>query len=501
MNTLIVALEHQREWLWTMAGVAAAALVWRWLRPAERRSLRMVWWLLLLGIVAHAVSTVSPGSNSTVAPLAGGAAMVLGGLAVIQMVTMVVFRGVLPALGLASPRIAQDLAVSVLSLAWGLVWLRLSGMDPSQLFTTSAVITAVLAFSMQDTLGNVLGGVTLQLDNSMQVGDWVEVDKVSGRVTDVRWRYTVVETRNRELTIVPNGWLMKNRFTVLRALGDAPLAWRRSIAFNVAPDADPGVVIEALERAVRDARITHVLQEPPPSAVLMEVSAGYYRYVLRYWLGDPKFDDATDSDVRIHALAALARADVRLGMPQEEVLMIKENDTWRAAQEQREKNRRIDAIRRTELFSHLSAAEQEALAAHLVHAPFAEGDTLTRQGAVAHWLYLIIHGEAQVLVDSPQGPVQIAMLRDGSVFGEMGMLTGEARSATVVAMTAVECYRLDKAGFAEILQARPELAQEMSAIVEARDAERTALLAQSGRSEQLRQDLVSRILRFFSLPT
>ena len=107
----------------------------------------------------------------------------------------------------------------------------------------------------------------------------------------------------------------------------------------------------------------------------------------------------------------------------------------------------------TDLFAHLSEAEQNALAKHLIHAPFAAGDVMTRQGAVAHWLYLIIHGEAKVLVEGPSGPVQLTMLHDGDVFGEMGMLTGEARRATVVAETAVECYRLDKEGFAQVLRA------------------------------------------------
>ena len=80
----------------------------------------------------------------------------------------------------------------------------------------------------------------------------------------------------------------------------------------------------------------------------------------------------------------------------------------------------------------------QPLAEHLVHAPFAAGDILTRQGAVAHWLYLVIRGEAKVMVDGPQGLLRVATLRDGDIFGEMGMLTGEARSATVVAVTSVD---------------------------------------------------------------
>ena len=138
------------------------------------------------------------------------------------------------------------------------------------------------------------------------------------------------------------------------------------------------------------------------------------------------------------------------------------------------------------------------LAEHLVHAPFAAGDILTRQGAVAHWLYLVIRGEAQVMVDGPDGRLQVATLRDGDIFGEMGMLTGEARSATVVAVSSVECYRLDKKGFAQVLEKRPEIARDMTAIVEARNAERSVLLAKAGQPTASQSDMLTRMMNFFS---
>ncbi len=67
----------------------------------------------------------------------------------------------------------------VQDLGWvvsGVAVIRLAGVDPSSMVTTSAVITAIIAFSMQDTLGNVLGGLFLELDDSLSIGDWVRVD-------------------------------------------------------------------------------------------------------------------------------------------------------------------------------------------------------------------------------------------------------------------------------------------------------------------------------------
>ena len=491
----LVLARQQELWL-ALLGVALTAIAFRLVRPDEYRALRVTWVLWVLSFLALVVVTVLR-SSTMLASTAFALSIVLGGLSAIHLLATIAFRAVLPRLGLSVPRIAHDLTFTGISLAWVLLCLRLSGVDPAQLFTTSAVITAVLAFAMQDTLGNVLGGVTLQLDNSLRVGDWVKMDDVSGRVTDVHWRFTAIETRNRELVILPNSWLMKNRFTVVRAVEGDLFAWRRAVHFNIATTADPETVIRALERAVLDAEIPYVLTVPPPNAILSEVASGYSRYTLRYWLSAPQFDEPGDSSVRVHALSALARADVQLGVPMEERLLVKENDSWRAAASEREAEKRLDAIRRTELFANLPQEEQQMLAGHLVHAPFTAGDFITRQGAVAHWLYLIIRGEARVLADGPQGRLNVATLRDGAIFGEMGMLTGEARSASVMAITAVDCYRLDKAGFAKVMQQRPEIATEMTAIVEARNAERGVLMAKAGQPAVSNADLLGRIRKFF----
>ena len=498
MTVLEQAMARQSVLWWALLGVVVVAMVFRLARPIEHRALRVTWVMAPLVLVALAAAKWLQG-----APMLANTAMVLAiylwGVAGAHLLALIIYRGLLPLCGFSVPRIAHDLSFTALGVVWSIFCLRLSGVDPTPLFATSAVITAVLAFAMQDTLGNVLGGVTLQLDNSLRVGDWVKLDDISGRVTDVHWRFTAVETRNHELVMVPNSWLMKNRFTVMRGSDASPLAWRRTVQFCITPTADPETVIRVLEHSVLDAEIPHVLITPAPNAILSDVAAGYRRYSLRYWLGDPQFDDPGDSSVRVHALAALARAGIQLGVPQEERLMIKENDSWRAAADQREFALRMDAIRRTELFANLPVAEQHMLAEHLVHAPFAAGDILTRQGAVAHWLYLVIRGEARVLVDGPDGRIPVSTLHDGDIFGEMGMLTGEARSATVVAVTAVDCYRLDKAGFAKVLEQRPEIARDMTAIVEARNAERSVLLAKAGQPVANQDDLLGRMRKFFSL--
>jgi small-conductance mechanosensitive channel/CRP-like cAMP-binding protein len=485
-----------------LLGAVVAGIALRIFKPAMRRELHATWGLLLLALACQVGGTLASGQGQvTLAAIVGGAAIVLTVLAIIQLLVLVVFHALLPALGVTTPRIAQDLTVTGLSLAWGLVWLRLSGVDATQLFTTSAIVTAVLAFAMQDTLGNVLGGVMLQLDNSLKVGEWVRLDDTSGRVVDVRWRYTAIETRNGETIIIPNSWLMKNRFGVLRKPADAPLVWRRTLNFHVETAALPSAVLRTLEQSVADAQIAGVSTLRPASAILLDTAGGYYHYALRYWLNDPQQDDPTDTQVRVHALAALTRAGIALGLSQEERLMIKENDNWRSANEKRELQRRLDAVQRTALFATLPPQEQLVLAQHLVHAPFVQGGVLTHQGAVAHWLYLIVRGQAQVLVENAGVVTPVATLADGDFFGEMGMLTGEPRSATVRAVTDVDCYRLDKVGFAQVLVARPEMAQDISTILAQRRQELDARLKLAKLAIPLSRsdDVLVKIKTFFGV--
>ena len=472
------------------------------LKPLDRASVRNM--LVMLGLFAlleFAASGLAslgyPGAAIACSRLAAFGV----GAVLIRIGGALMFRSMLPALRIALPRIVEDLVITALAVAWVIFWLHAVGLDLASLLTTSAVITAVLAFSMQDTLGNILGGVVLQLDDSVRVGDWVKVDDISGQVVDVRWRHTAVETRNRETVVIPNGWLVKNRFTVIGSRSDPKIRWRRWLWFNLDPAVAPARVCKLLEDAVNHAEIPNVLHDPAPSAVLMEIGSSTARYALRYWLGNPRADDPTDSLVRMHAVAALARNHIRFAMNQEERVLVHEGDARHGRREAAEFARRQSALAGIELFASLSQDERDSLARGLVDAPFVQGDTLPRQGAVAHWLYLIVSGEADVWSEDNGARTHIATLGAGSVFGEMGMMTGEPRRATVTAKTDIDCFRLDKEAFESILRARPDIAGEISTVIAQRrfelDSRRDAASAKAAPPQ--REAILARIRDFFGL--
>lgn len=433
-------------------------------------------------------------------------AVIASGIAVIRLVGLFVFRLVLRAAGLEPPRILEDILVMLGYIAWGMVRLSYAGLDLSQIVTTSALITAVVAFAMQDTLGNLLGGVALELDASLNVGDWVHVDDVEGQVVDIRWRSTSIQTSNWDTVVVPNSHLMRHKFTIRGRRSGALPQWRRWIWFNVDYSAAPARVIEAVEHAVRAASIPDVATDPAPHCVLMNFEHGYARYAMRYWLTDFARDDPTDSKVRVHVLTALQRAGMRIAVPEYNIHTVKESEKHLQEVKSREIAHRLEAIKGVDLFASLSGQELGTVAARLVFTPFARGDVITRQGAIAHWLYILVDGEAEVVVEQPGSARHtVNTLKAGTCFGEMGLLTGEPRRATVIAATDLECYRLDKASLEDILRSRPALAEDFSRMLVARQADLDEKLKQVNDGQFARSaardhsEILVRIRSFFGL--
>ncbi|MDF0605827.1 mechanosensitive ion channel family protein [Neisseriaceae bacterium TC5R-5] len=430
--------------------------------------------------------------------------VVVTGLALIQLWAMFLIRLFLPVLRLHPPRILEDILIVLGCIGLGLVLLRLGGLDLSHIVTTSAVITAVLAFAMQDTLGNILAGLSLQFDNSVEVGDWLKLDDLSGRVVEINWRATLVETRNWETVVIPNSALMKGRFAILGKRQHQAMQWRRWIWFNINWDTLPTQIITLVEKTLREAQLPGVALSPEPNCLLMGFENGYSKYALRYWLTDIAADDLTDSIVRTHIDAALRRHNLRLAASHYNVLTIKDNEKYMEARMKKHLEERVVALRKVELLSSLNDEEMMVLADKLKFTPFVTGDVIMSQGAVGHWLYIMLSGEVEVWVALVDGSRKLVdVLQGGNFFGEMGLMTGEARSGTVIARTNVECLRLDKEAFQTILASRKELAEAISAILAERLVERSKKLPQEvldshGTAPQ-RAELVDKMRRFFGL--
>ena len=92
------------------------------------------------------------------------------GMCIIRLGGITIFQGLLPIIRLKSPHILQDVLLVIVYIVWGLAWLSANEVDPTSIFTTSAVLTAVIGLSLQDTLGNILGGLAVEIQMKCMLG-------------------------------------------------------------------------------------------------------------------------------------------------------------------------------------------------------------------------------------------------------------------------------------------------------------------------------------------
>ena len=478
-------------------------------RRSERRRIRSAILLFAFSIIATAAAVIV--ASSGVPPTSSAYRWLTWAwqlslwFAFVNVASVFLFEVLLDTLHLKPPRILRDLLVALTYLV-GAITILSKNVDITGIIATSAVITAVIGLSFQDTLGNMMGGMALQLERTIGVGDWIKLDAQEGLVKEIRWRHTSIETRNWDTVVIPNSVLMKSQVTVLGRRQGQPRQHRQWVYFNVDFRYSPAEVIDIVETALRAESIPNVAAGPAPNCVLMDFKESYGSYAVRYWLTDLAVDDPTNSIVRTRIYFALRRANIPLSIPAHMLFVTEEDRSRRDLKSAEEVTRRVEALKGVELFHALTEEERRALATRLRVAPFVRGEAMTRQGAEAHWLYLITRGDADVRV-SVDGNLseRIATLHAGDFFGEMGMMTGEPRTATVIALSDVECYRVDKDAFHDILQQRPEIAESISEILARRRVELEMARedlneeAKRARMRQHQGDLLKRIRNFFSL--
>ncbi|MCS6885354.1 MAG: mechanosensitive ion channel family protein [Acidobacteriota bacterium] len=424
-------------------------------------------------------------------------------MSILNLLSIVTFELILTRINIRIPRILSDTMVIIIFLA-GCFWLlKQRGVDISGLITTSAVLTVILGLSLQDTLGNIIAGLSIQVENEIRVGDVVKVGDYTGRVKEIRWRRTSIETKNWETVLVPNSLLVKGSVVIYGRREGEPLQTRRWIYFNVDIEHSPTEVIECVDEALQFTNIEAVADKPKIHTILMDFKEGYARYCVCYWLTNLAVDDLTDSLIRTRIYFALKRAGMSLVEPSYR-LSIKRGEPIQK-QKEHDLAMKIEALRKVPLFKTMTEQELSQLAEQLKYSPFAPGEVLTKQGTEGHWLYIITEGEVSVSITVGDVEKEINRLQPGQFFGEMSLMTGQPRSATVTAVSEVICYRLDKGAFQQIVKQRPEIAEDLAEVLALRKLQYDAVFesadqeSKSARISETRMGILNDIRGFFGL--
>jgi small-conductance mechanosensitive channel/CRP-like cAMP-binding protein len=402
------------------------------------------------------------------------------------------------------PRIGRDiirLAVIVLAVLFALK--AFLGLEPTALIATSTVLSAVIGLAMQDVLANIFAGIALQIGKPFRVGDWVTAYNQTGTVVSTSWRATRIRTRDNHIVEIPNTNIAKAE--IFNYSVPTPLQ-RRDVEVGVVYGAPPNDVKTVLKEAALAAK--GVLREPEPDVLLTEYGDFAITYRLRYWLKD--FADAPQTEDRImtNIWYHFKRAGITIPFPIRDVKLrhIDEKAETRAAQERL--TRVTKHFKDVDLLAALSKTEHNKLAAGAAERRYASGEKVVRQGDPGSEFFIVVSGKVRVIVRREDGrAVDLGTFGPGFFFGEMSLLTGEPRRATVTATEDVDVLVVGKGEFRGIIAAHPKIADKLSSAIEKRRADIEREFAEAGdtdaaaavEEEYSRENVLKKIKTFFDI--
>ena len=383
------------------------------------------------------------------------------------------------------PRLLGDLVRGLLFLLAGLAILLLVFHRPAiGLVTTSGVVVAVVGFALRNVIGDLFSGLALGIDAPYRIGDWIETAEGSiGRVTELSWRTTRLETRDGVTLVVPNGLIATHRLVHWGA-GRYRAALRLGLDAALPPERVKRLLLAAALGVERD------IPGLAPDVVLQELTEGIATYLLRFTVPDYGREAACRDAVAEAALGSLHRAGIAPAGPVR---------TWRRAPAAQPAPHEA-MLRRLPLFRDFPAEELAALAAAMQRRSLPAGATVIRQGEPGCSLLWLEEGALEVRRAGLEAPIDL--LLPGAVLGEMSLLTGQPRRSTVTARTGVELFEIDRAHLDPILRRRPELAEGLAAIMAARQAQDDVAgpaVALAGAPPAGRQEILRRLREFFGL--
>jgi small-conductance mechanosensitive channel/CRP-like cAMP-binding protein len=378
--------------------------------------------------------------------------------------------------------------------------MRARGVNLLSLITTSAVLTAVIGLALQNTIANLFAGLSLQTDRTINIGDWVQLHGRVARVAQIKWRSTLIVTRDGHNVIIPNGELLRGEVTNLSKPSNRQRIWLK-VGFHYRHP--PNEVKQALLDSVRG--VTGVLPSPAPEVVVTDLGESSVVYALLYWINDVEREPQIEGEVRTRIWYAAHRAGLEIPYPIRTVHMTEMTEEKLTRDQEREFLERVAAIAKVDLFEALEGKDREVLARGMQKVIFAGGEHIIRQGDPGDSLYLIQDGKVAVRLAVEGVEREVAMLGRGQFFGEMSLMTGEPRKATCAAMSDVACYVVGHSAMRRAFQENPQLVERISAVLGSRqsalEGEREGLSAEasSRRSTDAKLRVLSRIRDFFHL--
>ena len=469
-------------------GIAAIAAMLGMMSITANRLVRRKLRLSIVLLTAFSISDVFVGiygshlSADTLAQIGAFARLAVAAAVINALVTLLINPFREDRVPDRFPTILQDAIVIVLVLL-------ASTFLSQQLLTTSAVSAVVLGFALQDTLGNAFAGLAIQSEKPFQVGHWIKVADFEGRVAEVTWRATKLRTKAGNLVILPNNVVSKEAITNYSEPA-APLRLEVEVgaSYDAAPNRVKGAMLEAIRHCSR------VLQTPAPDVVLLSFDASSINYKARFWIDDYSLDERARDDVRTAIYYTFQRQGIEIPYP----IQVEYSRDAPAIDPSARADETARVLGSVDLFASMPPDVRLQIAAAAGAPVYGDGETIVRQGDPGQSMFVIVSGAVSIVLEPARN--EVARTPAGGYFGEMSLLTGEPRTATVLAVGDVQTIEIDADLFRRLAAAHPEAIEKIGVLAMTRRAElEAARAAAAGRSAVAADTLLSRMKKFLRL--
>ena len=347
------------------------------------------------------------------------------------------------------------------------------------LLATSGAIAIVLGLALQSTLNDVFSGLVLSLSRPYRPGDWINIEGgTEGQVIEMNWRATHVLTSRRDLAIVPNSTIAKSK--ILNVSFPSSIHGV-TVAVQLGSKTPPASGTNILELAVLNSR--SILAIPRPTVRVVSIDAAQTGYELTFFI--EQLSSATEAQNELFDL--IFRHVTALGVQ----LASPKNGPYQSRDEEALKTEKAGpdmVLDFVAIFASLTPNERAAIAAKLKQISYEKGDTVVEPGTVLQSLFIVGNGVLSVARRDSGGETELLRFGPGDTFGEIGLLTGASCGASVAALAPATVYELTKTDLAPILEARPQIAQELSrALAQQQNAGRALAPAALDKTEATRR--------------
>jgi small-conductance mechanosensitive channel/CRP-like cAMP-binding protein len=328
---------------------------------------------------------------------------------------------------------------------------------PERIAATTAVGAVVIGFALQDTLGNLFAGLAIQVEKPFHVGQWVTIGGKDGKVTEVTWRATKIRTKTGNFVVVPNSQLSRDTIT---NYSEPTHETRIEIEVGASYDTPPNDVRTVIRAALLGEPM--LVSTMPLDVFVHDFGHSAIVYRVRFWITDFAMDEVIKDQVRTLIYYAFRRHGITIPYP---IQVYVEQQGASGGRSQRDIAASLAGV-------HILDSLDDGQRAELVEAArpllYAKGEAIVLESEPGNSMFVLLRGEAAVTLARTQG--ELARLRSGAFFGEMSLLTGEPRSATVTAMADCELLEIGHDAFRRVVMADAAVLEKVSNAVASRRA-------------------------------